>query len=62
VPASAGTFTVPPYALLTLPPGSFGALNFRQLTAAVPFTAAGLNVGILQTRGANTGPGGFALK
>jgi len=39
-PASAGTFTVPPYALLTLPAGNFGALSFQQLTAAVPFIAS----------------------
>jgi uncharacterized protein (TIGR03437 family) len=62
VPASAGTFTIPPYALLALPAGAFGALNFQQVTEEVPFTATGLNVGILQTAGAGTGPAGFTLK
>ena len=61
-PASAGTFTIPPYVLLALPAGNFGALNFQQRTAEVPFTATGLNVGTLQTNGAGTGPGGFMLK
>jgi len=49
VPASAGTFTVPPYALLALPPGNFGGLVFRQRTPEVPLTATGLNAGQLQT-------------
>jgi uncharacterized protein (TIGR03437 family) len=61
-PASAGTFTIPSYALLPLPAGNFGALDFQELTAEVPFTAPGLNVGILQTAGAITGPAGFTLK
>lgn len=61
-PASAGTFTVPPYALLALPPGNSGALSFQELTAAVPFTASGLSVGIIQTQGAATGPSGLTLK
>ena len=60
-PASAGTFTVPPYALLALPPGNFAALSFQPLTAA-PFTASGLSVGIVQAQGAATGPSGFTLK
>jgi uncharacterized protein (TIGR03437 family) len=49
VPASAGTFTIPAYAMLTLPPGNFGALTFRQRTLDVPLTATGLNVGELKT-------------
>jgi uncharacterized protein (TIGR03437 family) len=61
-PASAGTFTVPPYALLTLPAGNFGALSFQQLTAAVPFTASGLNVGIFQASSAPSGPSGFTIR
>ena len=61
-PASAGTFTIPPYALLTLPGGNFGALNFVEVTPSVPFTAKGLNVGIFQTSGAPTGPSGFTIR
>lgn len=47
--ASAGTFTVPAYAMLALPPGNFGTLTFRQRTPDVPLTATGLNVGQLKT-------------
>ena len=50
-PATAGTFTIPSYALLTLPTGSFGGLSFQQMTPEVPFTATGLSLGILQASG-----------
>jgi hypothetical protein len=49
VSASAGTFTIPPYDMLALPPGNFGSLLFRQRTPEVPFTATGLNAGQLET-------------
>jgi uncharacterized protein (TIGR03437 family) len=61
-PASAGTFTIPPYALLALPAGNFGALNFVGLTPAAGFTAAGLSVGFLQASGVPTGPSGFTIR
>jgi uncharacterized protein (TIGR03437 family) len=47
--ASAGTFTVPAYAMLALPPGNFGGITFRQRTPGVPLTPTGLNAGQLQT-------------
>ncbi len=47
--ASSGTFTVPAYAMLALPPGNFGTLTLRQRTPDVPLTATGLNVGQLKT-------------
>jgi len=45
VPASAGTFTVPPSVLLALPPGSFpgAAWNFASYSAYGTFAATGLN-------------------
>jgi uncharacterized protein (TIGR03437 family) len=61
-PATAGTFTIPSYALLTLPTGNFGGLSFQQITPEVPFTATGLSLGILQASGAPTGPFGFKVQ
>jgi hypothetical protein len=62
VPASAGTFAIPPYVMLALPAGGFGGLYFQLLTPKVAFTAAGLSVGILQMSGGSTGPYGFTLQ
>jgi len=49
VPSSAGTFTVPAYALSALPAGNFGAINFFPFTSEVPITATGLIDGELVT-------------
>ena len=62
VPASAGTFTIPPYVLLALPAGNFGALFFGSAESQVPFTAPGLSVGTLHTETVNAGLGYFVLK
>jgi uncharacterized protein (TIGR03437 family) len=66
VPASAGTFTIPSYVLLALPAGNFTYFALGpgtiQAAAAAPFTATGLNVGLLQLFIDGTGFGGFALQ
>ena len=62
VAANAGTFTIPPYALLPLPAGNFTEFVFSARTASVPFTATGLSLGTLEA--ADDGPSifGFTLK
>jgi uncharacterized protein (TIGR03437 family) len=60
--ASAGTITIPPYALLALPAGNFGGFAFLQQTAAGGFTAKGLNLGVIRTSNAPTFIGGFTLR
>jgi uncharacterized protein (TIGR03437 family) len=42
-PASAGTFTIPPGALLTLPAGSFAQLAFRPFAKPAILTGTGVN-------------------
>jgi hypothetical protein len=59
---NAGTITIPPYALLALPPGSFAGFSFVQQTAAGGFTATGLNLGVIRTSNAPTYVGGFTLQ
>jgi hypothetical protein len=49
-PASAGSFTIPPYILLALPAGNNAGFVFGPAAPEVPFTATGLNAGILDTR------------
>ncbi len=68
VPASAGTFTVPPSVLLALPAGNFAGFVFSTATEAL-FTATGLNVGIISVDryndagfGYGWGSGSFTLK
>jgi uncharacterized protein (TIGR03437 family) len=48
VAANAGTFTIPAYALLSLPAGNVTEFFFETRTARVPFTATGLSLGLLQ--------------
>ena len=62
VAANAGTFTIPPYALLPLPAGNITEFGFMTRTARVPFTATGLSLGTLEA--ADDGPSifGFTLK
>jgi hypothetical protein len=64
VPASAGTFAIPPYVLLALPnpTGNFTTFQFSPVTEAVPFTAAGLTLGTLGTYNDGTRFGGFTLQ
>lgn len=45
--ASAGTFSIPPSVLLTLPPGNFGGLQLQAYTAYSTFSASGLNHGAI---------------
>jgi uncharacterized protein (TIGR03437 family) len=62
VASSAGTFTIPPYALLALPAADIGnGFQFQQQTEA-GFTARGLNLGSIQTMNAAELIGGFTLK
>jgi hypothetical protein len=50
---SAGTFTVPPYVLLALPPGNLTAFRFQPgdqgPATSSSFTAPGINFGLAQT-------------
>jgi hypothetical protein len=46
--ASAGTFTIPPGVLLTLPPGNFGGLELQAYSAYGTFSASGLNHGAIR--------------
>jgi hypothetical protein len=61
-PASAGTFTLPPYVLLALPAGNFASFTFVSGFAEFPFTATGLSIGSLDTYVNGTSFSGFALK
>jgi uncharacterized protein (TIGR03437 family) len=61
VAASAGTFTIPPYALLALPASSVGGFQFQQQTEAA-LTATGLDLGVIQTSNAATFIGGVTLR
>ena len=65
-PASAGTFTIPPYVLLPLPANNFTYLGFgsglQWPTAESVFTAKGLTVGLVQAFVDGNFFGGFALK
>jgi hypothetical protein len=67
VPATAGTFTVPPYILEALPAGNSAGLVLSSYSMA-SFTATGLNAGTLLTYsndsgfGYGWGSGGFTLK
>jgi hypothetical protein len=66
-PASAGTFTIPPYVLLSFPAGSGGGFVLSSFAVA-PVTATGLSTGFLQTKfdvagfGYGWGSGSFTLK
>jgi hypothetical protein len=62
VASSAGTFTIPPYALLPLPAANVGnGFQFQPQTGAA-ITAKGLDLGFIQTKNALTFIGGFTLK
>lgn len=47
VPASAGTFTIPPSVLLALPSGGYAEVDFKPALLPGSFTAPGLNLGFL---------------
>jgi uncharacterized protein (TIGR03437 family) len=59
-PTSAGTFTVPPAVLLSLPPSdtiagiSLSSLSVSNITVPVTFTATGLDLGLAQATVQNT--------
>ena len=65
-PASAGTFTIPPYVLLALTSSNFTYLEFGSgvwaAAAENPFTAKGLNIGFFEAYLDGTVFGGFALQ
>ena len=48
VPSTAGTFTIPAYALSALPASNFGAFSFYAFAPEVPVTATGLIFGEIQ--------------
>jgi uncharacterized protein (TIGR03437 family) len=56
-PASAGTFTVPAYVMLALPPSNFAGIQFSPAKVSVPFPATGILLGTLQTQIDGGGPG-----
>jgi uncharacterized protein (TIGR03437 family) len=62
VPASAGTFTIPPYVMLALPAGNFATFTFNSAESDVAFTATGITVGTLHTQSNGTSVGFFMLK
>jgi hypothetical protein len=67
-PASAGTFTIPPYVMLALPAGNFAGFTIAPAKMQVPFTAKGLDFGSIQINydgtgfGYGAGTGGLALR
>jgi uncharacterized protein (TIGR03437 family) len=67
-PASLGSFTIPPYVLLPLPPGPNGGVTLGPADTSVGFTANGLTAGFLQTHsdgagfGYGAGTGNFTLQ
>jgi hypothetical protein len=65
-PASAGTFTIPPYVMLALTPSNFTYVEFGPGTvfaaATAPFTAKGLDVGLIQAFNDGVFFGGFTLQ
>jgi hypothetical protein len=65
-PASAGTFTIPPYVMLALTSSNFTYLEFGSgvwaAAAENPFTATGLNIGFFEAYLDGTVFGGFALQ
>jgi len=66
VAANAGSFTIPPYVLLALPAGNLTQFEISagafSAAVAVPFTASGINLGILHAFIDGTNFGGFALR
>jgi uncharacterized protein (TIGR03437 family) len=69
--ASAGTFTIPPYVLLALPPSNPPAFSSGFILTSVtktPFSASGLGAGVVEAysdfagSGWGWGSGGFTLK
>jgi uncharacterized protein (TIGR03437 family) len=56
-PASAGTFTIPPYVLLALPAGNFGGFSFGSPFKYTTFTAPGLDFGLIQAKAQSNGFG-----
>jgi hypothetical protein len=69
VPATAGTFTIPAYVLLALPPGNgpathfdFAPGDFGGPATTAAFTATGLNAGLVQTFIDDAAFGGFTLQ
>jgi len=65
-PASAGTFTIPPYVMLALTPSKFTNIEFGPGTvfaaATAPFTAKGLDIGLIQAFNDGVFFGGFTLQ
>lgn len=68
VPAGPGTFTIPPYVMLSLLSSPYAGFTIAPTTLEVPFMATGLGVGILQTQidgtgyGYGAGSGSFKLQ
>jgi uncharacterized protein (TIGR03437 family) len=62
VPASAGTFTIPPYAMLAIPATNFSFVAIASAPAAFPFTATGLNIAFVSTEIWGPEVQGFTLR
>lgn len=50
VPASAGTFTIPPSVLLAMPPGNFGGFDFHPTVTPVALITSGLGLAFLDAQ------------
>ena len=67
-PAGPGTFTIPPYVMQAIPAGSFAGFAFEPGQVSAPFTATGLDFGLIQTQsdgvgfGFGSASGSFTLK
>jgi uncharacterized protein (TIGR03437 family) len=65
-PGEAGTFTIPPYALLALSSGGGAYLSFQPAelrpVASATFSASGLNIGIVQAFMWDSGLSNFSLR
>jgi hypothetical protein len=62
VAASAGSFTIPPYALLALPAGNLASFQFQQQTESSFTAAKGLPYGTIHTSNAPGSFNNFTLK
>jgi uncharacterized protein (TIGR03437 family) len=62
VPGNAGTFTIPAWAMLALPPGNFGGIFIGQEVTNTPLTGLGLDAGVFNAFGTPTSVFGFTLK
>jgi uncharacterized protein (TIGR03437 family) len=60
--ATSGSLTVPPYALLAIPPGPNAYVLVQQQVTNVSFRGLGLDYGVVNSYGSSTGEGGLNLQ